>query len=163
MPRGLRCGAYYSNCTAIGHFTCQTAYVTWSGGLLYCNQTLFLRKGGVWARDYETVGDILLCTNQYRLQDLSVVLVWFFYIHTCYSPEDAVSSLSVIHGTHLSVACYSPEDAVSSLSVIHGTHSSVACYSPEDAVSSLGVIHGTHSSVACTVCSGMKCNHIQHF
>ena len=51
----------------------------------------------------------------------------FFYIHvrTCYSPEDAVSSLGVIHGTHSSVACYSPEDAVSSLGVIHGTHSSM--------------------------------------
>ena len=25
MPRGPHCGAYYSNCAVIGHFTCQTA------------------------------------------------------------------------------------------------------------------------------------------
>ena len=52
MPRGPHCGAYYSNCAVIGHFTCQTAYVTGLTGMSYCNQTLFLREGGVWARDY---------------------------------------------------------------------------------------------------------------
>ena len=52
MPRGPHCGAYYSNCAVIGHFTCQTAYVTGSGGMSYCNQTLLLREGGVWAWDY---------------------------------------------------------------------------------------------------------------
>ena len=51
MPCGPHCGAYYSNCAVIGHFTCQTAYVTGSSGMSYCNQTLLLREGGVWARD----------------------------------------------------------------------------------------------------------------
>ena len=39
------CGAYYSNCAVIGHSTCQMAiYVTGSGRMSYCNQTLFLSK-----------------------------------------------------------------------------------------------------------------------
>ena len=53
MSRGPHCGAYYSNCAVIGHFTCQTAYITGSGGMSYCNQTLLLWEGGVWARDYK--------------------------------------------------------------------------------------------------------------
>ena len=36
MPCGLHCGAYYSNCAVIGHFTCQMAYVTGSSGMSYC-------------------------------------------------------------------------------------------------------------------------------
>ena len=56
MPRGPHCGAYYSNCAVIGHFTCQTAYVTGSGGMSYCNQTLLLREGRVWARGYCKAG-----------------------------------------------------------------------------------------------------------
>ena len=82
---GLHCGAYYSNCAVIGHFTCQTAtslgqagchivtrpflsgrvgsfhmpdgYVTGSGGMSYCNQTIPLWEGGVWARDYISGGE----------------------------------------------------------------------------------------------------------
>ena len=50
MPCGPHCGAYYSNCTMIGHSTCQMAYVTGSDRMSYCNQAL-LREGGVWARD----------------------------------------------------------------------------------------------------------------
>ena len=57
MPRGPHWGAYYSNCAVIGHFTCQTAYVTGSSGMSYCNQTLLLWEGGIWARDY-TIGGI---------------------------------------------------------------------------------------------------------
>ena len=49
MPRGPHCRAYYSNCAVIGHFTCQTVYVTGSGGMSYFNQTLLLWEGGVWA------------------------------------------------------------------------------------------------------------------
>ena len=41
---GPHCGAYYSNCAVIGHFTYQTAYVTGSGGMSYCNQILFLSR-----------------------------------------------------------------------------------------------------------------------
>ena len=70
MPRGPHCGAYYSNCAVIGHFTCQTAYITGLGGMLYCNQTLLLREGGVWARDYLLRGlgtrlawDVLWCSK----------------------------------------------------------------------------------------------------
>ena len=39
---GLYCRAYYSNYAVIGHSTCQTGYVTGSGGMSYCNQTHFL-------------------------------------------------------------------------------------------------------------------------
>ena len=39
MTCGWHCGAYYSNCAVIGHFTCQTAYISGSGGMSYCNQT----------------------------------------------------------------------------------------------------------------------------
>ena len=46
MPRGPHCGAYYSNCAVIGHFTCQTAYVTGSDGISYCNQTFFSGRMG---------------------------------------------------------------------------------------------------------------------
>ena len=42
IPRRPHCGAYYFNCAVIGHFTCQTAYVTGSGGMSYCNQPLLL-------------------------------------------------------------------------------------------------------------------------
>ena len=37
IPRGPHCRAYYSNCAVIGPFTCQTAHVTGSGGMSYCN------------------------------------------------------------------------------------------------------------------------------
>ena len=47
MPHDPHCGAYYSNCAVIGHFTCQMAYVTGSGGMSCCNQTLLLWEGGV--------------------------------------------------------------------------------------------------------------------
>ena len=41
MPHGTALRSY-SNCAVIDHFTCQTAYVTGSSGMSYCNQTLFL-------------------------------------------------------------------------------------------------------------------------
>ena len=58
MPHGPHCGAYYSNCAVIGHFTCQAAYVTGSGGMSYCNQTLFL-SGRVGSGD-ETSAKLLV-------------------------------------------------------------------------------------------------------
>ena len=71
MPCGLHCGAYYSNCAVIGHFTCQTAYVTGLGGMSYCNQTLLLREGEVLARDYSIL----------RVDDKNVELSYGFYMH----------------------------------------------------------------------------------
>ena len=55
---GLHCGAYYSNCAVIGHFTCQTAYLTGSDRMSHCNQTLFL-SGRVGSGDETST-----CNNQ---------------------------------------------------------------------------------------------------
>ena len=45
---------YYSNCAAIGHFTCQTAMSLGRAGCHIVTRPLFLCvRGGVWARDYQ--------------------------------------------------------------------------------------------------------------
>ena len=81
------CGTYYSNCAVIGHFTCQTAYVTGSSGMSYGNQTL-LREGWVWVWDYPQCSSqgicrahhqvrccIKLLTNRYAKNSLLAALV----------------------------------------------------------------------------------------
>jgi len=46
MPRGPHCGAYYSNFAVIGHFTCQTAYVTGQAGCCIVTRPFFSGRVG---------------------------------------------------------------------------------------------------------------------
>ena len=57
MPRGPNCGAYiYSDCAVIGHFTCQTAYITGSDGCRIVTRPFF--SGRVGSR-HETIPPFL--------------------------------------------------------------------------------------------------------
>ena len=69
---GLHCGSYYSNCAVIGHSHCQTANVTRLGGMLYCNQTLFL-SGRVGSGDETIWADVL----QYHNMEPHINYIYF--------------------------------------------------------------------------------------
>ena len=65
------------------------AYVTGLGGMSYCNQTLLLQEGGVWARDQlDTGGYNALC---------EAMSTNYAYVYTTY----AVQKHSMNHHTSL--------------------------------------------------------------
>ena len=66
MPRGPHCRAYYSNCAVIGHSTCQTGYVTGSGGMSYVTRSFFSGRVG---SGHETSGH-LACPGQLHVHVL---------------------------------------------------------------------------------------------
>ena len=118
----LQCGAYYSNCAVIGHFTCQMVYVTGLGGMSYCNQTLFLsgRVGsgdetrargsvhmgwGRWSHDYHmthmNITWLSHDSHDYHMTHMSIT--WLSHDSHEYHMTHMTHLSIMTHMTHMSI------------------------------------------------------------